>query len=109
MPRSPTRESKLYPELQHFETPEEAGRILKAWHKQFMKTPTFWLALIVYTVGVGVAVALILVSLRPWIGLSSSTFGGIVGAVTGGTGMISLTWLWRRRGRRIRHTRMDSE
>ena len=108
MPRSPTRDSKLYPELQRFETREEAGRVLKAWKKQLMKTPRFWLALIAYTVGVGVTVTLILVYLRPWLGLSSGAFGGVVGGVTGGTGAAALTWFWRRRCRQFLRTELVS-
>ena len=101
MPRSLKREFKLYPELQHFETREEAARVLKVWHERLMISPKFWLALIGYTVVVGLTVTLVVFYLRPWFGFSSGIFGAIVCAATGGTSMAAITWLWRRQCRRF--------
>ena len=94
-------EPRFYPELEHFETPAEGRRALKAWRKQLMYRPRFWLAVIGYTVAIGVTVALILVFLRPWFGLSAASFGAIVAGVTSGTGVTAIPWLWRRRCRRF--------
>ncbi len=94
-------ETRFYPELEHFETPEEGRRALKAWQKQLMYTPRFWMAVIGYIVAVGVTVALSVVFLRPWFGLSSGSFAAIVGGVTGSTGMAAIPWLWQRRCRRF--------
>ena len=94
-------EPRFYPELEHFETPAEGRRVLKAWQKQLMYTPRFWLTVIGYTVAIGVTVALILVLLRPWLGLSSRSFAAIVASVTGVTGGVAIPWLSRRRCRRF--------
>lgn len=101
MPRSLKREFKLYPELQHFETREEAGRVLKAWQKKLMYSPKFALAAMGYSVVVGVTFTLISFYLLRWFGLSAILFGGIVAGPTCGTSTVVITWLWRRRCRRF--------
>ncbi len=106
MPRSPIRESRYYPELQHFETREEGNKLLKAWQVQLLKTPKFLLALLGYTVSVGGLVGLLSLALRPWLGFSPGAIGGLVGGVTGVTGMAALPLLWRRRCRRFLRTEL---
>ena len=92
---------KQYPELQHFASPEQAQEAMRAWKKRMMRMPRFWIGLLGYTLGVGVLVLAILISLRPWLSIPSSMFGGIVGGVTGGSGMVVLTWFWRHRCQRF--------
>ena len=108
MPRSLKREFKLYPELEHFETREEAGRVLKVWHERLMISPKFWLALIGYTVVVGLTGTLLVFYLRPWFGFSSGIFGAIVCAASGGTGMAAISWLWRRQCRQFLRAKLLS-
>lgn len=92
---------KQYPELQHFASPEQVKEAMHAWKKRLLKMPRFWFGLLGYTLGVGVLVLAILISLRPWLSIPSSMFGGIVGGVTGGSGMVVLTWFWRHRCQRF--------
>jgi len=92
---------KLYPELQHFASPAEAKEAMRAWKKRMLKMPLFWLGLVGYTCGVGSLVFVILISLRPWLHLSASMVGGIVGGVTVGSGGVGLAWFWRHRCRRF--------
>ena len=92
---------KQYPELQRFESQSDAKAAMHAWRKRMLKMPRFWLGLLGYTLGVGALVLVTLVSLRPWLKLTPSMFGGIVGGVTGGSGTVVLTWFWRHRCRRF--------
>jgi hypothetical protein len=92
---------KQYPELQRFASPAEAKKAMRAWQKRMLKMPLFWLGLVGYTCCVGGLVFVILISLRPWLGLSQATVGGIVGGVTGGSGGVGLAWFWRHRCRRF--------
>ncbi len=101
MSKLSAKDSKRYPELQHFASADEASQILSAWQKQLMTMPRFWLTLLGYTVVVGLAATLMLIVLRVYFRLSSGVFGGLVGGVTGGTGAIALNWLWRHRCRRF--------
>lgn len=94
------RLSKRYPELRRFASRDEAARVVLDWKKRLMKTPRFWLGLIGYTLGVGAAVAAILILIRPWVHVPGSVYGGFIGGLTGGSGMGVLTWLWRGRFRR---------
>ena len=77
--------SKQYPELNLFESPEEAKKSYKALQKRLMKSPKFWLVLVGYSAGIGLIVTVILICLRPWFPLNKAMFGGIVGGVTGGS------------------------
>ena len=95
------RLSTRYPELQHFASRKEADRAVIECNKQLMKMPKFWVGLAGYTCGIGVAIAAILFSIRPWIYFSGGIYGGIVGGITGGSGVIIVTWLWRHRIRRF--------
>ena len=95
------RLSKRYPELQRFASRDEADRAVLAWKKRLMKTPRFWLGLIAYTCGIGAAVAAGLILIRPWFHVPGSMYGGFVGGLTGGSGMVVLTWLWRHRFQRF--------
>jgi len=101
MSKLTAKDSKRYPELQHFASTDEASQLLKAWQKQLMKMPRFWVSLLVYTVVVGLITPLTLIALRGYFSLPSGVFGGLVGGVTGGTGAIALNWLWRHRCRRF--------
>ncbi len=92
---------KQYPELQRFASPAEAKKAMRAWQKRMLKMPLFWLGLVGYTCGVGGLVFVILISLRPWLGLSQAMVGGIVGGVTWGSGGVVLAWFWRHRCRRF--------
>ena len=92
---------KQYPELQRFASQADAKDAMHAWQKRMLKMPRFWLGLVGYLLGVGALVLVTLISLRPWLTLSSSMFGGIVGGVTGGSGMVVLTWFWRHRCQRF--------
>lgn len=93
--------SKRYPELQHFDTREEAKQVVSAWQKQQMKMPKFWLTLLAYTVGVGVLVVALLISIRRWVYIPGSMYGGLVGGITGGSGLVVITWFWRFRCRKF--------
>ena len=95
------RLSRRYPELRHFASRDDANRAVYAWNKQLMKMPRFWLGLVGYTCGVGVTVAAILIAVRPWLHIPSHMYGGIVGGVTGGSGLVMVTWFWRHRCRRF--------
>ena len=100
---------KPYPELQHFASPEQAKKAMRAWKKRMLKMPRFWIGLMGYTCGVGVLVVVILISLRPWLKIPYSMFGGIVGGFTGGSGTGVLTWFWRNRCQRfLRQQLIDS-
>ena len=92
---------KKYPELQHFPSPAEAKEAMHAWNKRMWKMPRVWFGLFGYTIGVGVLVVAILISIRPWFTVPASMFGGIVGGFTGGSGMVVLTWFWRHRCQRF--------
>ena len=92
---------KQYPELQLFASPAEAKEAMRAWKKRMLKMPLFWLGLVGYTCGVGGLVFIILISLRPWLGLTQAMVGGIVGGVTGGSGGVVLAWFWRHRCQRF--------
>jgi len=92
---------KQYPEMQHFASPEQAKDAMHAWKKRMLKMPRFWFGLLGYTLGVGVLVVAILISLRPWLSISASMFGGLVGGLTGGSGTVMLTWFWRNRCQRF--------
>ncbi len=92
---------KQYPELQRFASPAEAKEAMHAWKKRMLKMPRFWLGLLGYTCGVGGLVFIILISLRPWLNISTSMIGGIVGGVTAGSGGVGLAWFWRHRCRRF--------
>ena len=94
------RSSKQYPELRHFDSPKEAQAALKEWQKEQMKKPRFWIVLLAYTAGVGLFLSIIIVSLGQWFRLPRIMFGGIVASVTGGSGMVVITWFWRRECRR---------
>ena len=92
---------KEYPELQHFASPEQAKQAMHAWEKRRLKMRRFWFGRMGDTWGVGVLVLAILISLRPWLNIPSSMFGGIVGGFTGGSGIVVLTWFWRDRCQRF--------
>ena len=89
------------PELGRFPTTKDARAAGRAWSKQQFRTLSFWIALIAYSVLVGLAVAGVLVLIRHWILFPRNWFGGIVGGVTGGTGVAAMTWYWRHRYRRF--------
>ena len=92
---------KQYPELQRFASQAEAKEAMRAWQKRMLKMPLFWLGLFGYTCCVGGLVFIILISLRPWLGLSAGMVGGIVGGVTGASGGVGLAWFWRHRCQRF--------
>jgi len=92
---------KQYPELQRFASPAEAKEAMRAWKKRMLKMPLFWLGLCGYTCGVGGLVFVILISLRPWLNIPTTMYGGIVGGVTAGSGGVGLAWFWRHRCRRF--------
>ena len=96
-----TKTMKQYPELQRFASQPDAKAAMHAWRKRMLKMPRFWFGLLGYTLGVGALVLATLISLRPWLKLPPSMFGGIVGGVTGGSGTVVLTWFWRHRCRRF--------
>ncbi len=96
------------PELERFPTTKDAKEATRAWSKQLGRTLSFWIGLIGYTVLAGLAVAGVLVLIRRWIMFPSSLFGGIVGAVTAGTGAIAMNWYWRHRYRRFLRERLSA-
>ena len=100
MPSDEHASSKRYPELRRFESRKDAHAVLKAWQRQLMKSPRFWLVLFVYTIGVGVFVALIMISMRQWFRVPMNLFIAVVVVVTGGSGTVGITWFLRNRCRR---------
>ena len=94
------RRSKRYPELEHFAAREDADRAVHDWKKRLMRSPRFWLGLVLYTAVVGGIVMAILISIRRRVLLPSSMFVGIVAGVTGVSGSIAINWFWRHRLRR---------
>lgn len=100
------RSSKRYPELQRFDSKEDAQAALKAWQKKLMKSPRFWLGLVAYTIAVGLFVTLIFVSIRQWFRIPMRLIGPVVGGVTGGTGMLGVTWFWWHQCRRYLRERL---
>lgn len=89
--------ARLYPELRRFASREEAGKVVKAWQKQQLRTPRFWFGLVAYTCGAaGVALA-ILLSIGQWLPIPPSMYGGLVGGFVGGSGAGAMAWFWRRR------------
>ncbi len=92
---------KRYPELQRFDSPEDAGQVLYAWQRRQMKTLGFWVGLFGFTAGVGISTAVILIAVQPWIHLPGSMFAGVVSGVTAGAGVPGLAWFWRHRLRRF--------
>ena len=91
---------KRHPELQGLASPKEAKEVVRAWQKQLMKSPKFGLALVVYSGVIGATAMAILVSIRRLFYFPSSMYGGVVGGITGGTGVIAINWFWRNRLRR---------
>ena len=96
------------PELDRFLTAKDARAAARAWSKEQFRSLSFWVGLIGYTVLVGLAVAGVLVLIRHWILFPRSWFGGIVGGVTGGTGVAAMTWYWRHRYRRFLRARLNA-
>lgn len=93
------RWTRRYPELARFGSSREADAVFWSWQKAMLKKPRFWLALLGYTAIVGIFVSATLILMRRWVQFPMSMFGGIVGGVTGGSGTVALTWLWRRQCR----------
>ena len=96
------------PELERFSTKKDTREATRAWSKQQLKTPSFWIGLIGYAALIGLGMTGVLVLIRPWIPLPPGAFGGIVGCVTGGTGVIAMTWYWRHRYRRFLRKRLNA-
>ena len=95
------RLSRRYPELRRFPSREDADQALRAWGKQLMRMPRFWLGIVGYSSGVGAIIAMILISVRPWFHVPTTLYGGVVGGVTGGSCMVMVAWFWRHRCRRF--------
>ncbi|MGE3181608.1 MAG: hypothetical protein AB7N71_08255 [Phycisphaerae bacterium] len=102
----PAANHKLFPELAMFPTELAANTAYKDWQKKNAKTWRFWFILIGYSALVGALVAIAFVSIRRWIPLPKSMLGGVVGGVTGGSGIVVLTWLWRQKCRRFLRERL---
>jgi hypothetical protein len=108
---APLAESKhpltnRYPELEHFDSRAEARAAMTACRAMQIRTPWFWLALIGYTLGVGLVMALSLLFVRRYLPLSGAVYGGVVGGITGGTGVLFLQWFWRNRFRKLLRQRL---
>ncbi len=103
-----TKSMKQYPEMQHFASPEQAKEAMHAWKKRMLRMPRFWFGLLGYTFGVGGLVMAILISLRPWLNISASTFVGILVGSTWVSGMVVLTWLWRNRCQRFLRQQLNA-
>ena len=93
-------QSKRYPELERFASHEDAKKSLNAWQKELLRKPKFWLVLIGYTAGAGLLVAGILIALRQWVLFPRRVFIPLVVGITGGSGMVVVTWFWRHQCRR---------
>lgn len=100
---------KLFPELDRFPTADAGKQAYKAWQKQNAATWRFWVILIGYSVVVGILVAMLFLLIRRWIPLPMKMIGAVVGGVTGGSGIIVLTYLWRQRCRVFLRRRLHAE
>jgi hypothetical protein len=90
-----------YPELDRFDSREEAQRVLRTWQKSMMRKPQFWLTLLGYAATVPIVLVLLLHTLERWIDIPASVYGGLAGGVVGGSTMVMVRWLWRGRCRRF--------
>ena len=92
--------SDRYPELEYFPSREEARCVVHDWKKRLIRMPRFWLSLVLYTVAVGGTTFALLLSVRRWVHIPASMYGGIVGGITGGSGFVVVNWIWRHKLRR---------
>ncbi len=97
-----------YPELRRFGSRAEASAAIKACQKEQMKTLRFWIILLLFTLCVGITVAAAILLVRKWVPVSGATFGGLVGGITGGSGVVVLQWFWRHEFRTLLRKRLIS-
>ena len=83
------------PELEHFASRDDAKKAVHEWNKRIIRMPRFWFGVLLYTCVVGGTVAVIMLWLRRWVYISPSMYGGLVGGITGGSGLVVVTWFWR--------------
>ena len=96
------------PELERFPTTKDAKEATRAFSKQQIRTLSFWIGPIGFTILAGLVVTMMLVWMRRWIPLPQSWFGLIVGGAIGVTGGLATRWYSRHRYRRVLRERLNA-